>query len=46
MTGELIGGSMREDNLNILEKKMKEKNIEIHWYLDLRKFGSKSSWRI
>ena len=38
--GELIGGSMREDNYDILDKKMKEKNIEIPWYLDLRKFGS------
>ena len=38
--GELIGGSMREDNYNILEKKMKDKNIVIPWYLDLRKYGS------
>jgi asparaginyl-tRNA synthetase len=38
--GELIGGSMREDNFEILDKKMKDKGIEIPWYLDLRKFGS------
>ena len=38
--GELIGGSMREDNYEILEQKMKDKNIDISWYLDLRKFGS------
>ena len=38
--GELIGGSMREDNFEKLEKKMKEKNIEISWYSDLRKYGS------
>ena len=38
--GELIGGSMREDNYNTLEKIMNEKNIKIDWYLDLRKYGS------
>ena len=38
--GELIGGSMREDNYDILSKIMKEKNIEIDWYLDLRKYGT------
>ena len=38
--GEIIGGSMREENYNILKTKMEEKNIEIPWYLDLRKYGS------
>ena len=38
--GEIIGGSMREDNYEILEKKMADKNIDIPWYLDLRKYGS------
>lgn len=41
--GELIGGSQREDRIAILEKKMKEKNLDLEtysWYLDLRRFGS------
>lgn len=39
--GELIGGSMREDNYNLLEKRLKENNItNLGWYLDLRKYGS------
>jgi asparaginyl-tRNA synthetase len=41
--GELIGGSQREERLDILERKMKEKNLDTQtysWYLDLRRFGS------
>lgn len=38
--GELIGGSMREENYDILKSKMDDKNIVIPWYLDIRKFGS------
>jgi asparaginyl-tRNA synthetase len=41
--GEIIGGSQREDNLEILEAKMKEKEMSIdeyQWYLDLRRYGS------
>lgn len=41
--GEIIGGSQREDNLEILTDRMKKKNIdpeEYWWYLDLRRFGS------
>ncbi|WBL31349.1 asparagine--tRNA ligase [Candidatus Phytoplasma sacchari] len=41
--GELIGGSQREEKLDILEKKIKKFNIdkkELEWYLDLRRFGS------
>lgn len=41
--GELIGGSMREDRLDVLKRKMKEKGIKeesLGWYLDLRKFSS------
>lgn len=40
--GEIIGGSQREDNLDILKKQIKKFNIneeELWWYLDLRKFG-------
>ena len=38
--GELIGGSMREENYDILKSKMEEKELNIDWYLDLRKYGS------
>ena len=41
--GEIIGGSQREDNLDILEKKIKDLNMNQEnywWYLDLRKYGS------
>ncbi len=40
--GELVGGSQREERLDILEKRMDEMNIpkdELLWYLDLRKYG-------
>lgn len=41
--GEIVGGSVREDNLEELERKIEEhklpkKNFE--WYLDLRRYGS------
>ena len=41
--GELVGGSQREDNLDILLKKIKEHSLEekhFKWYLDLRRYGS------
>jgi len=41
--GEIVGGSQREERLEILKKRMKELKIvdkELWWYLDLRKFGS------
>ena len=41
--GEIVGGSQREERLNILQKKIKDFNIdenELWWYLDTRKFGS------
>ena len=40
--GELIGGSVREDNYNSLEAKAKKNGLDIDnlsWYLDLRKYG-------
>lgn len=40
--GELIGGSQREERLDILEKKMIEGNMNLEdyqWYLDLRRYG-------
>lgn len=41
--GEIIGGSQREDNLELLEKRMEELGLnkeDYGFYLDLRKFGS------
>ncbi len=41
--GEIIGGSQREDNLEILQNKIKELGMNeenYNWYLDLRKYGS------
>lgn len=41
--GELVGGSMREDNYERLVKAMKEKGMspeELGWYLKLREHGS------
>ena len=40
--GELIGGSQREDDYNLLEEMMLEKGIkpeDYKWYSDLRRFG-------
>jgi asparaginyl-tRNA synthetase len=41
--GEMIGGSMREDKLDVLLDMMKEKGVSpgpLEFYLDLRKFGT------
>ena len=41
--GEIIGGSQREDNLALLEERMKESGLnpkDYEFYLDLRKYGS------
>lgn len=41
--GELVGGSQREERLDILTKKMDELDLDVEdywWYLDLRRFGS------
>ena len=41
--GEIIGGSQREDNLEILQNKINELNMDEQdywWYLDLRRYGS------
>jgi asparaginyl-tRNA synthetase len=40
--GEVIGGSQREERLDVLTSRMAEMDIpeeELSWYLDLRKFG-------
>lgn len=41
--GEIVGGSQREERLEVLKERIKEMDInadELWWYLDLRKFGS------
>lgn len=41
--GEVVGGSQREDDYNILIQRMKESGLtpdDYWWYLDLRRFGS------
>ena len=41
--GEIIGGSQREDNLEVLQNKIKDLNMDekdYWWYLDLRRYGS------
>jgi asparaginyl-tRNA synthetase len=41
--GEIIGGSQREERLDILEQRMAEQDLDTDdywWYLDLRRFGT------
>jgi asparaginyl-tRNA synthetase len=41
--GEIIGGSQREDNYDVLVERIKEMGLnpdDYWWYLELRKFGS------
>lgn len=41
--GEIIGGSQREERLDVLEVRMRQTGISaenLQWYLDLRRFGS------
>lgn len=40
--GEIIGGSQREERIDILERRMEELNLnkeDYWWYMDLRKYG-------
>lgn len=41
--GEIIGGSQREDSLDLLLERIKQHDLplaDFEWYLDLRRFGS------
>lgn len=41
--GEIIGGSQREERLDVLQSRMSEMDVEeeeLWWYLDSRKFGT------
>jgi asparaginyl-tRNA synthetase len=41
--GEMVGGSQREERLDVLQQKMKDFDIpehEMEWYLDTRRYGT------
>jgi asparaginyl-tRNA synthetase len=41
--GEIIGGSQREERLEVLERRIREQGMlpeDLWWYLDLRRFGT------
>jgi asparaginyl-tRNA synthetase len=41
--GEIIGGSQREERLDVLERRMQEQKLDPQaywWYLDLRRYGT------
>ncbi len=41
--GEIIGGSQREERLDVLERRMREAHLDpsaYWWYLDLRRYGT------
>ncbi len=41
--GEIVGGSQREERMDMLEKRMREMHIPVEqmwWYLDTRRFGT------
>ena len=41
--GEIIGGSQREERLDILDQRMRDMNIDpehMNWYRDLRRYGT------
>ena len=41
--GEIVGGSQREERLEMLEKRMREMGVpieEMYWFLDTRRFGT------
>ena len=41
--GEIIGGSQREERLEVIERRMSDLGLDAatyHWYLDLRRYGT------
>lgn len=41
--GEIVGGSQREDDLEVMEKRIAEEGLDqevFEWYLDLRRYGT------
>ena len=40
--GEIVGGSQREERMDLLEARLREEDVDpgsIEWYLDLRRYG-------
>lgn len=37
--GEMVGGSLRENNYDKLKEKLPKAGADFDWYLELRKFG-------
>ena len=47
--GEIIGGSQREERLDVLQERMKEQGLNPEpywWYLDLRRYGTRAALRL
>lgn len=38
--GEIVGGSLRENDYNVLKNNLPSIKSDLDWYLELRKFGS------
>ena len=41
--GEVMGGSQREERLEVLDQKIKDFNLDVNnywWYRDLRRYGT------
>jgi asparaginyl-tRNA synthetase len=41
--GEIIGGSQREEQVDVLERRIREQGLDpadYDWYVDLRKYGT------
>ena len=41
--GEIVGGSQREERLEVLEANLRQHNMDLtdyKWYLDLRRYGT------
>lgn len=45
IVGELCGGSVREDNIDLLTLKAKQLGLQdkLSWYVDMRRFGNVST---
>ena len=47
--GEIVGGSQREERLDVLEENLKRHNLDLadyKWYLDLRRYGTVPQFRL
>ncbi len=47
--GEIIGGSQREERLDVLDARMAEMGLnkeDYWWYRDLRRYGTRAAFRL